>query len=261
MIRRHSQHGRVVRSGVLTAVVAVMTLAAGPLARGDVVYQTEDPFGGVFGLWGADVGLCQSVGLRFTPGGDYTLDRLGVWFMSNDFSGQGHPLVELTLRTDDINAAGASVPSDVVLEAWTFNVQAVGWSPVLEVVDSTQHPTLTAGVPYWIVAESLVVCGVDGVWNMASFGTGFTAFSLGYGQPWQPGGQGAVLATVVEGTPLPPGDIDGDGDVDFDDLAAFVAVLVDAPMAPEHVGRSDLDHSGSADGLDTQIFVDVILGG
>ncbi|MCH8913180.1 MAG: hypothetical protein IIA33_06380, partial [Planctomycetes bacterium] len=41
-----------------------------------VIYETEDPFGGTFGLWGADVFADQSVAARFTPGGNYTLDRV-----------------------------------------------------------------------------------------------------------------------------------------------------------------------------------------
>lgn len=242
--------------------MAVVTATLCTRAAGDVIYQTDDPFGGPFGLWGADVGLCQSVGMRFTPGGDTTLDRVSVWFMSNAPAGQ-HPSVDLTLRPDDDSVPGVSVPGDTVIEAWSFNVQAVGWNPVLEVVDSTQHPTLTAGVPYWIVAESTVTCGIDGVWNFASAGLGFSAFSIGFGQPWQSGGSGAALAASVEGTPvaLAPGDIDGDGDVDADDAAAFVAVLLDAPLAPEHVARCDLDHSGGADGRDIQMFVNFMLGG
>lgn len=248
------------RCSMCAALFTCAVLTAAPAASGDVIYSTEDPFGGMFGLWGADVGLCQSVGLRFTPDGDYTLDRVGVWFMSNDFSGQTHPRVALTLRTDDDSVPGVSIPSNNVLEAWTFNVTAIGWNPVLEIVDSTLHPLLEPGVNYWIVAESQVACGNDGVWNMASSGTGFTAYSLGYGQAWQPGGLGAVLATLVEGTPLPPGDIDGDGDLDFDDLAAFIAVLLGSPLEPQHVARSDVNQDGTADGLDIRTFVGLMLG-
>ena len=50
--------------------LAVAVLAAVPAAA-EVIYETADPFGGPFGLWGPDVCIDQSVGLRFTPGADY----------------------------------------------------------------------------------------------------------------------------------------------------------------------------------------------
>jgi len=245
----------------------VTLLAVTPFALGDVIYETEDPFGGIFGLWGADVCIDQSVGLRFTPQADYRLDRVSVWFMSNDFTGQTHPLVELTLRTDDDSTAGVSVPSDKTLEAWSFNVSAVGWNPVLEVVDSLDHPLLEVGVNYWIVAESQAPGGDDGVWNFASSGTGFMAFSLGYGQPWQPGHEGAVASTIIEGTPLSAGDIDGDGDVDLDDFREFAECMAGPDVAAPPGGctqgefsRADIDTDSDVDLGDFAGFQQVFTG-
>jgi len=56
------------------------------------------------------------------------------------------------------------------------------------------------------------------------------------------------------------GDIDGDGDKDMDDVIAFVAVLLDDPMDPKHVDRSDINADMLVNGLDTQFFVDAVTG-
>jgi hypothetical protein len=215
------------RCRICQFVLLFAVVATSPVAFADIILETADPFGSPFGLWGPDVCLDQSVGLRFTPDGHYKLDRVSLWFMSNDFSGKTHPLVEVSVRTDT-TAEGSSVPSDEILEFWTFNVSAVGWDPVLEVLDSTVQPLLTEGVNYWIVAESMAPCGLDGVWNFASVGTGFMAFSFGFEEAWQPGGSGAVAATIIEGTPLAcvcPWDCSGDNDgtVGIADLLALLA--------------------------------------
>ncbi|HRW53941.1 MAG TPA: FG-GAP repeat protein [Phycisphaerae bacterium] len=57
-----------------------------------------------------------------------------------------------------------------------------------------------------------------------------------------------------------PGDIDADGDVDLDDANALVAVLLDAPLAPGHVARSDLNSDGQENGLDIDAFITALLG-
>ena len=70
------------------------------------------------------------------------------------------------------------------------------------------------------------------------------------------GGDGKVRRYL--GVP-PPGDIDGDGDVDSDDLNAFVAVLIGASFDPLQTTRSDLNHDGTANGEDIQLFVSLLL--
>lgn len=67
---------------------------------------------------------------------------------------------------------------------------------------------------------------------------------------------------IVTDQAVPPGvcaDIDDDGDLDTDDAAALVAVLMDAPQDPTHVARSDLNHDGATNGLDIQALVDALL--
>ena len=228
-------------------ILMTLTLALlAPGAPGDVIYETEGPFGGPFGLWGFDVFIDQSVGLRFTPDADYTLDRISLWFMNNDGSG-GHPPVTVTLR-DDNNSGGVSVPGDVIYETWGFDVSAVGWDPMLEALDSVDLPRLHAGVNYWIVAESDSPPFVDGVWNIAAHGLGFTAStSAGSGGEWQPGGMGAGVCAIVEGTPAEdlPGDLDGDCDVDLADLAILLAHYGTTSGADPEDG--DLDGDGDVD--------------
>ncbi|MBN2561076.1 MAG: choice-of-anchor H family protein [Phycisphaerae bacterium] len=56
------------------------------------------------------------------------------------------------------------------------------------------------------------------------------------------------------------GDIDNDGDVDFDDLDAFVAALLGLPIQPEHVFRADMNGDGFANGADVQLFVNALIG-
>jgi hypothetical protein len=56
-----------------------------------------------------------------------------------------------------------------------------------------------------------------------------------------------------------PGDIDGDHDVDNADTTLFADVLIGLDTDVIHVGRADMDCSGTADGLDLQPFVDLLL--
>lgn len=56
------------------------------------------------------------------------------------------------------------------------------------------------------------------------------------------------------------GDIDDDSDVDEDDVAAFIAVLLDAPFNSEHINRCDLNEDSAEDGRDVQPFVEAYQG-
>lgn len=66
--------------------------------------------------------------------------------------------------------------------------------------------------------------------------------------------QGLVLI------PLAEADIDMDGDVDADDVAAFIGVLVDPDVAPAGLrARSDFNDDLSANGIDIPLFVSELL--
>jgi hypothetical protein len=223
---------------------AALVGPAVPTVTADIIYETEWPFGGPFGLWGYDVFVDQSVGVRFTPDRDYTLDRVSLWFMNNDGSGQHHALVTITLRNDNHDGQ-VSIPGDTVYETWQFNVSAVGWDPQLEVMDSATHPLLEAGLNYWIVAESDSPPFNDGVWNIAAHGSGFMANTDLDGE-WYPGSMSAVTCTIVEGTSASDllGDLDGDCDVDLADLAILLANYGTSGADPED---GDIDDDGDVD--------------
>src|ERR1051326_7300582 len=118
------------------ALSIALILASGVTSRADVIYQTNDPFGGFFGLIGFDDSADQSVAVRFTPSADYTLDSVSVWFMNN--SDTGHGQVNLSLR-NDTPGPGGTIPGNTIYDQWTFNVTALGWDPHLEVVNSQSH--------------------------------------------------------------------------------------------------------------------------
>ena len=54
--------------------------------------------------------------------------------------------------------------------------------------------------------------------------------------------------------PVVPGDIDGNGIVDMNDVAMFTDVLIGIDTDPTRVSASDLNGDGKADGLDVAAF-------
>ncbi|MCK6455474.1 MAG: right-handed parallel beta-helix repeat-containing protein [Phycisphaerae bacterium] len=58
-----------------------------------------------------------------------------------------------------------------------------------------------------------------------------------------------------------PGDVNGDGAANLQDLLAFLDVLLGLDGDPMHVLAADLDGNGLADGRDAQAFVELLLGG
>lgn len=61
--------------------------------------------------------------------------------------------------------------------------------------------------------------------------------------------------------PVSPGDLDGDGLVNVNDLAIFVEVLLGNDPDPGHLSGSDQNSDGNSDGADIQFFVMALLGG
>lgn len=253
---RHSTLRGLRRATWFLMLGGVLTVSAS--AHGASIYETTDP-GGFLGYWGPDVFISQSVGVRFTPSGNYTFDSAGLWFMNNDFDGNVHALVRVTLRTDDASTPGVSIPSTVILEEMFLTVTTTGWDPVMETVVSTLHPRLCAGRNYWIVAESNVQAGVNGVWVMAGESTGFAANTDQSQTNWQPGGMGAVPATRVFGTPVIVGDVDGNGAANGLDVARFVHAALGAPVTPGDSGRADMNCDQVINQLDVTAFLNALL--
>lgn len=186
---------------IRTILLSVIATLVGTNALSDIVYETDDPFGGDLGVLGFDVYENQSVGVRFTPDGDFTLEQFSVWLWNNDESGR-QPLITFTLRNDQVSK-GISTPGNQIHELWTFNLPNTGiFQPTLFSFDSEDMPLLESGVRYWLVAESDAQGGADPVWALAFPTQGWssrTDFNTGQ---WVPATFGVVPATTIEGTPV-----------------------------------------------------------
>ncbi|MFW5653528.1 MAG: hypothetical protein ACOC0P_05740, partial [Planctomycetota bacterium] len=186
-------------AAAVTLLTTGALVGASSALASDIIYETNDPFGGFIGLNGFDVSEIQSVGVRFTPTADYTLNQVSMWFMNNDTSGTGNGFVTLTLRNDAESKSGGSIPGELIYETWEFQISSIGWDPVLESVTSVEQPMLEAGVNYWVVAVSDAPTMLNPVWCIAANDNGFaTSTTFGRGA-WQDGGFGAVPCTIVEG--------------------------------------------------------------
>ena len=53
---------------------SIAALAVAGAASAAIVFTTNGPFGGFFGLWGADLTQQQSAEARFNPSANYTFD-------------------------------------------------------------------------------------------------------------------------------------------------------------------------------------------
>jgi hypothetical protein len=180
---------------------AILTLPA----AADVIYQTNPPYFGPNGPPGFDLSDEQSVALRFTPDRDYTLDTIRMWIMSNNQVKVTHAPVRVEIRPSQ---EGGNRPSQVVIEQMGFTVSALGWSPVLESVSSRLHPLLRAGTPYWVILH----CDLhenNPSWNWSEGSIGIIALSHGGQVNFTEGGEGAVTATIIEGTPACYANCDG----------------------------------------------------
>lgn len=223
----------------LAALLAATTAA-------DTIYATQDPFGGFLGINGPDVCESQSVATRFTPGADYTFDSFSVWLWNNDDSG-AEPPITFTLRTDD-GSNGESRPSTTILESWTLNVPNTGvFQPVEYSFDSIVNAELTAGVRYWIAAESPAQCGLDPVWAFAAEDSGVTTNTDFQTGEWYPAPEvGAVATLIVLGTPVGglSGDVNGDGTVDLTDLALLLSAFGQCAGDAAYNAGADFDATG-----------------
>ncbi len=58
-----------------------------------------------------------------------------------------------------------------------------------------------------------------------------------------------------------PGDMNGSGTVDVDDMPGFIAALLMLPDAPLPILTADMNGDGCANGADVPGFVDGVLNG
>lgn len=177
-------------------------------ANATVLLDTGTP-GGSWGYYGFDVFVGQSVAIAFTPGQDYALDDVSLWLMSNDFDAAGRTLT-VSLQEDAGNGPAPTAPSGTALESWLHATSAIGWTPVLVTLVSASHPLLSAGVSYWIVAESDEPAFVDPVWvatgTEESYFVGFR--DPQYGGDWQIGPTSGPPGAIVTATAVPePGTV------------------------------------------------------
>jgi hypothetical protein len=165
-------------------------------AAADIIYQTNTPYIGINGPPAFTLSDEQSVALRFTPDRDYTLDSLSVWIISDDQLEISHAPVRVDLRSSGPDGLR---PASVSIEEMQFTVDALGWNPYLESVQSRLHPFLHAGRDYWIVLSCDLHNNCPG-WNWSDGSTGIIALSYGGQINFNVGGDGAVTATTIEGT-------------------------------------------------------------
>lgn len=255
-----------IATGLAAFVMAGMIAIGGGTVRADVIFETDDPFGGFIGVNGFDVFEDQSVAQRFTPNGDFEIDRLSLWLWNNDESG-GMPEITITLRIDEL-ADDCSTPTGAVLESWTINLPATGFAnPELFVFDSVLNPLVEDGQQYWVAAESPSPPFIDPVWAWASPGNGIMSFADG-DDDWSCGSGSANTAMIVEGTPAevidisivtsnpPDGAIDARQPFDLNgenpDGWSAIHLAFDGDVSGLEVGDFELTQQGGA-GLPPEI--------
>ncbi len=67
------------------------------------------------------------------------------------------------------------------------------------------------------------------------------------------------LTATLTVDPLPLGDVNGDCATNLSDIPHFVNVLIGTEINPGFVSRANVDGVGIADGMDIQLFVDLLL--
>ncbi len=70
---------------------------------------------------------------------------------------------------------------------------------------------------------------------------------------------GNTVFNITPGSGAIPGDIDGDGAVDMNDVSMFVNVLIGIDTDPSHMSASDLNGDGAANGADAATMIDLLM--
>jgi len=71
---------------------------------------------------------------------------------------------------------------------------------------------------------------------------------------------GGVVFSITPGASSLFGDIDNDGDVDMQDVSAFIGALIGTNGDAGQIGRSDLNNDGAANGRDVQPMTHALIG-
>ncbi|WP_457324715.1 hypothetical protein, partial [Roseateles sp. P5_E11] len=93
---------------------------------------------------GFDVSTQQTTAIAFTTDQAYRFDSVSLWMMSNNWDCACASLT-ISLQSSIAGSSSPLIPSGVTLESWSFTSSAVGWTPVLETMQSVLHPVLGAG--------------------------------------------------------------------------------------------------------------------
>lgn len=149
------------------------------------------------------------------------------------------------------NAAGAAPNEDVFLVEITAD-GGQSWTPV-EMVG----PTAAATLGNWFYHEFRVG---DFVPLTSAVRVRFIAADDLNPSIVEAAVDDFLLRVVTCDGDATPGDLNGDGSVDENDVPIFVAVLTGNDTDPIHTARSDLDGNGTADGDDVALFVAILCG-
>ncbi|MCG8406632.1 MAG: NHL repeat-containing protein [Phycisphaerales bacterium] len=161
-------------------------------------------------------------------------------------------------------SGGLSDPHDLAFGPdGDLYVASFGSSRVIQ-YDGTTGALLSLFVSAGVPSAHGIEFGNDGDLYVAAFGsTGIPHFDgtngSSLGNFVSPGIGSLSGPTDLLFFPLLLGDIDGDGDVDLNDVGPFVDALLGSPQAPIHLSRSDLDDNGAADGNDIAEFIAILL--
>ncbi len=176
--------------------IALLLISVLFLSLSSPIYETEDPFNGVFGVYGIDVFQDQMVAVRFKAKKTHRLDRIKLWLWNNDLSGEEQKIY-VSLRS---SSARNKTPGIEIIEQWEFYVPFTGrFKPVLFTFESKVHPLIIKG-KYWVAAVSEAIGRKSPVWAVAQPDRGFTAVGNPRTGAWSKGHKGNVVAIIVEGT-------------------------------------------------------------
>jgi hypothetical protein len=241
------------RSWNRLATVGLLALVG--TGRADIITQTDDPFceGICPGIFGFDVTEFQNVAIRFVPDRDYTLDRVSVWLFDINEAAEPQEMV--------VVEGGESTPSRQVIDGRTFISPAtLPFTPELVPISTPRRARVRAGRSYWVILTTSVSSRGQCSWAVANPGRGWSSVSDAFGT-WQPGGNGAFPAHIIEGTPAPPcvADVDDgsgtgtpDGGVTIDDLLYYLVIYGEGRPAADvddGTGRGTPDGGVTIDDL------------